>query len=84
MTERELRDTILRLLSRVAPETDASAIGPDEPLQQALDIDSFDFLNFLVSVRDELHVTIDESDYGKMRTIAEMVRFLLPRVASKS
>lgn len=83
MTEQELRDTILRLLSRVAPEVDAGSITPDEPLQQALDIDSFDFLNFLVSLRDELSISIDESDYAKMSTLSDMVRFILPRVASK-
>jgi acyl carrier protein len=80
MTEQELETTILRLLSGIAPEVDPETIERDEPLQQALDIDSFDFLNFLVAVRDELGITIDESDYDKVSTLTGTVRFLLPKL----
>ena len=80
MTEPELKDTILRLLSRIAPEVGPDAVDEDEPLQQALDIDSFDYLNLLVSIRDELGVTVDEADYDKVRTLSDMVSFLLPKL----
>lgn len=83
MTVKELRDMIRRLLQHVAPEADASAIDPKEPLQQALDLDSFDFLRFLVSVREETGVTIEESDYGNLRTVDDLVRFLEPRLGAK-
>ena len=80
MTEDELTKTILALVSRIAPEVDPATIEHDEPLQRALDIDSYDFLNLLVAVRDELGVTVDESDYDKVSTIADMVGFVLSRL----
>ena len=76
MTEPQLEETILRLLSRIAPEVDPETIDRDEPLQQELDIDSFDFLNLLVAVRDELGITIDEADYAKVSSLSGIVRFL--------
>lgn len=76
MTEQEIRDTVLRLILRVAPEAVLDEIDPAEPLQQALDIDSFDFLNLLVAIRDELGVTIAESDYGKVATLRELVAYV--------
>lgn len=67
---------LVGVLSRIAPEVDPDSIDRDEPLQRALDIDSYDFLKLLVAVRDELGVTVDEADYDKVRTFGELVRFL--------
>lgn len=80
MKQDELTGTILKLLARIAPEVDPESIDRDEPLQRALDIDSFDFLNLLTAVRDELGVTVDEADYDKVGTVTGMVGFLLPRI----
>lgn len=80
MKQDELTRTILKLLARIAPEVDPESIDRDEPLQRALDIDSFDFLNLLTAVRDELGVTVDEADYDKVGTVTGMVGFLLPRI----
>jgi acyl carrier protein len=74
--EQEIRDAVLRLLARIAPEASLDELDPEEPLQQALDIDSFDFLNLLVAIRDELGVAVPESDYGKVATLRELVAYL--------
>ena len=47
MTENEIRDHILEILHRIAPEATLDQIDPNENLREALDIDSFDFLNLL-------------------------------------
>jgi len=81
MTKPELESAILRALKKIAPEAELTDIDENEPLQQAFDIDSFDYLNLLVALRDELGVTIEEADYDKLRTLKDMVSFLLPRVS---
>jgi acyl carrier protein len=78
--EQEIREAVLKLLARVAPEADLKALDPGERLQQALDIDSFDFLSFLVAVRDELGVSVAESDYGKVATLDDLVTYLANRL----
>lgn len=83
MTEAEIRAALAKLLARIAPEADLASIDPEESLQRALDIDSFDFLNFLVAVRNELGVTVSESDYGKVGTLQGLLRFLAPRLGDR-
>lgn len=80
MNEQDIRDAVLRLLARVAPEANLKALDPGERLQQALDIDSFDFLRLLVAIRDELGIEVAESDYGKVATLDGLVAYLASRL----
>jgi acyl carrier protein len=76
----DVRGAVERILGRIAPEADLQSINPDEPLQRALDIDSFDFLNLLTAIRDQLGVTVAESEYGQIGTLGKLVRFLEARL----
>jgi acyl carrier protein len=57
-------------LATIAPEADLDDVGPDEDLQEALDLDSMDFLNFLIAIAQSTGVEIPESDYHLVRTYA--------------
>ena len=57
-------------LAAIAPEADLDDVGPDEDLQEALDLDSMDFLNFLIAIAQSTGVEIPESDYHLVRTYA--------------
>ena len=81
MNEDEIRQVVFKLLRRIAPESDPSSLSPDENIRRALDIDSFDALNFFIHLHDELGVTIPESDYGRLSTLAEIVGYLSSCVA---
>jgi acyl carrier protein len=83
MTNDEIRDTVLRLLSEVAPEADMASIQPDVRLRDQIDIDSMDALNFLISIDAELHVDIAEADYPKMTTLNTIVEYLSAALASQ-
>lgn len=83
MTEDQVREAILRHLARIAPEADLSSLDPEQPLQRALDIDSYDFLNLLVAIQDELGIAVAESDYGKVGTLRGLVGFLTARLAER-
>lgn len=81
MTESAIRDAILKGLSKIAPEANPGELPPGENLREALDIDSFDFLNFLIGLHNTLGVEIPESDYGKLTTLNGMVGYLSQRLA---
>ena len=49
-------------------------------MREALDIDSFDHLNFLIGLNEALGVEIPEGDYGQLTTLADIVRYLSVRV----
>ena len=76
MTDAEIKAAILDGLAHIAPESDPSELSPNENVRRALDIDSFDFLNFLIGLHEKLGVDIPEADYGKLNTLDEMIAYL--------
>lgn len=79
MTELEIKNVIFAGLRQIAPESDPASLRPDEKIRETLDIDSFDFLNFLIALHEKLGVDIPEADYGKLTTLDEMIRYLSPK-----
>ena len=79
MTDAEIKAAILDGLAQIAPESDPAELSPNENIRRALDIDSFDFLNFLIGLHEKLGVDIPETDYGKLNTLDEMVAYLAAR-----
>ena len=76
----ELKGTIFTILGGIAPEADFETLDPTVNLQEALDIDSFDFLNFLIALNDELGAEIPEADYGQPVSLNDIVNYLSVRV----
>jgi acyl carrier protein len=80
MSEPEIRNAVFKVLRKIAPEANLDQINSDENLREALDIDSFDYLNLMIGLHEELNVDIPESDYRKLSTLGELVRYLSDRV----
>jgi acyl carrier protein len=81
MTTTMIRAKVLAILGELAPETDPGTLDPERPLRDQLDLDSFDYLQLMVRLHEELGVEIPERDYADLRTLAELVRYLETRVA---
>jgi len=79
VTAVEIRDAVLSILGGIAPEVDLSSVRPDADLREELDIDSMDFLRFVVGLHDRLGVDVPESDYPRIRTLAGAVAYLADR-----
>jgi acyl carrier protein len=76
MSEDDIKAAIFAGLRKIAPEADPSELRTTDKVREVLDIDSFDFLNFLIGLHEKLHVEIPEADYGKLTTLGEMVAYL--------
>ena len=72
----EIRQTVLRLLGEIAPEADLTALKPDVSFRDQLDIDSMDFLNFVVMIHKTFGLEIPEADYPKYGTLKGCVEQL--------
>ncbi|HEX6199355.1 MAG TPA: acyl carrier protein [Thermoanaerobaculia bacterium] len=79
MEEPEIRRTVLTALGAVAPEADLATLDPEEPIRDQLDLDSMDFLNFVVSLHERLEVDVPEADYRKLATVDGAVAYLAAR-----
>ncbi len=76
----ELKSLIIDLLAQIAPEADFDDLEDDEDIREALDIDSFDFLNFLIALNEQTGIEIPEADYGQLNTMEELVAYLTVRL----
>jgi acyl carrier protein len=76
MTRDEIRQAVVKALTRVAPEIDPHALAPDRPFRQEYDLDSMDFLNFVVGLHATLGIDVPEADYGRLLTIDDAVDYL--------
>ena len=70
------RELLGNALADIAPEADLGAVGDGEDLRRALDLDSMDFLNVMVSLHEQTGVAIPEADYPKLFTIAGIAAYL--------
>jgi len=79
MNEQEIKKTIFQLLKQIAPDTEPETLQPDENIRATLDIDSFDTLQFLVSLNEKMKIEIPEEDYGKIATLKTLVDYILEK-----
>ncbi|BBX18472.1 phosphopantetheine-binding protein [Mycolicibacterium duvalii] len=75
-TSQDIRSDILSVLTSIAPEVEPEEIDDHTLLRDQVDLDSMDWLNFLVGIHKRLSVDIPESDYQKLRTVADLVGYV--------
>lgn len=80
MTEAEIRSAFLEELTRIAPDIDPATVGPDDHLQDDLEIDFMDFLNLVAALHKRLGVDIPEVDYPRIATLALAVGYLKSKI----
>lgn len=80
MNDTEIRALALRVLQSIAPEIEEVDLRDDKPLRAQIDLDSMDWLNFLLGLHRELSVDIPESDYARLVTLADVVAYLRQRI----
>jgi len=80
MTETELKEIVFKGLRQIAPEADPATLRPDENIREALDIDSYDFLQFLIGISEVFGIDIPEADYEKVFTLTGLFRYLTARL----
>jgi acyl carrier protein len=76
MTDKDVRRIVLNALAGVAPELDEVTLEPDKNFRDQLDIDSMDFLNYVIALHDALAVDIPEGDYARLASIDGAVAYL--------
>lgn len=76
MTEAAIKTNIFRLLKNVAPDTNPETLQPDDNIRTTLEIDSFDYLQFIVAIDETFGVNTPEEDYGKIQTLRTLVTYL--------
>ncbi|MBN8624064.1 MAG: acyl carrier protein [Planctomycetes bacterium] len=80
MTKDDIKETILDILSDIAPDDDLSALRDDVPFREQMQLDSMDFLDIVMELRKRYRVQIPEEDYLHLRSMQSTVEYLEPRM----
>jgi len=80
MTEEEIKQIIFQQLKKIAPDTEPEKLKPDDDIRHTLEIDSFDALQFVVSLDEHFHIEIPEEDYGKITTLQKLVTYMIGKM----
>jgi acyl carrier protein len=79
MNAAEIRSVALATLQDIAPEIEPDELRGDKPLRNQVDLDSMDWLNFLLGLHEKLQVDIPEADYAQLVTLDDVVAYLAAR-----
>ena len=80
MNDSQIRTVLREELGNIAPEMDLTTLDGSADVREALDIDSMDFLNFVIAVHRRLGVDIPEIDYPKLMTLDGAATYLTGRL----
>ena len=84
MTPEELKLVIIEALTRIAPEIDPASIESRASVRDQLDLDSMDFLNFVLALHDRLRIDIPEADYPRLSTLDGAAAYLAAKLGDKA
>ena len=76
MKDDEIRTVIFKLLKDIAPDTEPEQLKPDDNIRHTLEIDSFDFLQFIIGLDEKLGIQTGEEDYGKIETLRTLMDYV--------
>ncbi len=79
MEPAQLRTIIVESLRRVAPEVDPGSLDAGAPLRDQVDLDSMDYLNFLIALHERFRIEIPEADYERLRSLDDIVAYVAAR-----
>jgi acyl carrier protein len=79
--QNDIRDEILSVSTTIAPEVETDEISDDALLRDQVDLDSMDWLNFLIGIHKRLQVDIPEADYKSLRTLADVIGYVKQHAA---
>ena len=76
MKEPDIRALVAEVLAGIAPEADLATVSDAQDLREALDLDSMDFLNFVIGLAQRSGVKIPEADTPKLTSLRGIVAYL--------
>jgi len=80
MSEEQIRQAIIEILARIAPDEDLSEVNDEVPFREQMDLDSMDFLDIVMELRKLYRIQIPEADYAQLTTMSSTVSYLVPHL----
>jgi acyl carrier protein len=80
MTGEEIRQVVMDILGRIAPDEDLSDLDDAVAFREQMELDSMDFLDIVMELRKGYRVQIPEEDYHSLNSMQSTVEYLTPKL----
>ena len=80
MNSEQIRQVVLDILERIAPDEDISELQDDVPFRDQMELDSMDFLDIVMELRKQYRIQIPEDEYERLTTMGGTVEYLTPHL----
>jgi acyl carrier protein len=80
MNAEQIRQVIMDILERIAPDEDLSDLDDAKAFREQMELDSMDFLDIVMELRKMYRIQIPEEDYPNLGSMAGTVQYLLPKL----
>ena len=77
MTRPEIQAKVVDALATVAPEVDTASLDTHLALRDQVDLDSMDFLRFVVELHRLFGIDVPEADYQQLSNLAGVVDYVV-------
>jgi acyl carrier protein len=77
MNNEQARRVIFSVLGEIAPEVDPATVDDSVDLTEQLDLDSMDYLNWMLGINAETGIDIPQRDVSQFLTIDGAVGYLV-------
>ena len=79
MTNDEVRNAVVAIITDIAPDEDVNELKGGDSLRDQLDLDSMDFLDIVMELRKRHTIEVPADDYPKLATLDSCVEYLAPK-----
>jgi acyl carrier protein len=83
MSREEIAGLVRGALTSVAPESADQAIEPEADFRDQMDLDSMDFLNFIIALHEATGIDIPEKDYPQLASLNGCVDYLAVQIKDR-
>ena len=77
MNNEQACQTIFRVLGEIAPEVEPSTVDDSSDLTEQLDLDSMDYLNWMLGINEATGIDIPQREVSRFLTIDGAVEYLV-------
>ena len=76
MNDQEIKDMVLQLLRKIAPDIDPKEVKMDDNIRDTFGIDSFDFLQFIIGLDEKFGIKTPEEEYGEITSLDKVISYV--------
>jgi acyl carrier protein len=83
MSREELANLVCGALASVAPESAHQPIDPETDFREQMDLDSMDFLNFVIALHEATGIDIPEKHYPQLASLNGCVDYMAAQIKDR-